>query len=142
MNEPQAQKNCPVGILVSLLSGPWTLYILWVLCHQSPIRFGALHRAITGISTKVLTERLRMLEAQGILYREYQPTIPPQVSYGLTAHGQELMGIIGQIDALAQRWYGYEQAEEAINNEPGLPVNDKRCNALEGVSSNSLMPKV
>ena len=98
--------KCPVSILVSLLAGPWTLYILWVFCHQSPIRFGALHRAISGISTKVLTERLRMLEAEGIIYRDYQPTIPPQVTYGFTDRGQELIGIIRQLDLLALRWYG------------------------------------
>ena len=109
MPDPKAREACPVSILVSLLSGPWTLYILWVLCYKSPLRFGALHREIEGISTKVLTERLRMLEAEEILYREYQPTIPPQVTYGLTARGQELMGIISQLDAIAQRWYGREQ---------------------------------
>jgi DNA-binding HxlR family transcriptional regulator len=110
MSNPNDHQNCPISILMSLLSGPWTLYILWAICNKGPIRFGALHREIQGISTKVLTERLRMLEAEGILYREYQPTIPPQVSYGLTARGQELMGIIEQLGTIAQRWYGQEQA--------------------------------
>lgn len=114
MHDAEDHKSCPVSILVSLLSGPWTLYILWVLCSKSPIRFGALHREIKGISTKVLTERLRMLEAEGILYREYQPTIPPQVTYGLTERGQELMGIIEQLDALAQHWYGREHDKQGF----------------------------
>lgn len=79
MHDAEDHKSCPVSILVSLLSGFWTLYILWVLYNQSPLCSGALHREIKGISTKVLTERLRMLEAEGIVYGEYQPTIPPQV---------------------------------------------------------------
>lgn len=98
---------------MSLLSGPWTLYILWVLCNKGPIRFGALRREIEGISTKVLTERLRMLEAEGIVYREYKPTIPPEVTYGLTARGGELMDIISQLDGLARRWYGQEHAKSS-----------------------------
>lgn len=104
-------KGCPVGVLMDLLSGPWTLYLIWVLCYKGPIRFGALQREISGISTKVLTERLRMLEAEGILYREYKPTIPPEVTYGLTTRGRELMEIIDQLDELAKRWYGQAQAE-------------------------------
>lgn len=110
------QKGCPVGILMDLLSGPWTLYLIWVLCYKGPIRFGALQREISGISTKVLTERLRMLEAEGILYREYKPTIPPEVTYGLTTRGRELMEIIDHLDGLARRWYGQAQPE-AIKHE-------------------------
>lgn len=104
-------KGCPVGILMNLLSGPWTLYLIWVLCYKGPIRFGVLQREISGISTKVLTERLRMLEAEGILYREYKPTIPPEVTYGLTTRGRELIEIIDQLDGLAKRWYGQAQVE-------------------------------
>ena len=96
---------CAVSILMAVLSGPWTMYILWVLSTNGPTRFGALKRCIDGISTKVLTERLRMLEQEGILYRHYNPTVPPQVTYGLTLQGQELVGILDQLDALAHRWY-------------------------------------
>ncbi|NJL89585.1 MAG: helix-turn-helix transcriptional regulator [Coleofasciculaceae cyanobacterium SM2_1_6] len=106
MSPSENSQPCPVSILVSLLSGPWTLYILWVLSSRESMRFGALSREIQGISTKVLTERLRMLEAEKIIYRDYKATIPPQVTYGLTDRGQELIGVIEQIDAIAQRWYG------------------------------------
>ncbi len=81
------------------------------------MRFGALHREIQGISTKVLTERLRMLETEGIIYREYKSTIPPQVTYGLTDRGQELMGVIEQIDTIAQRWYGQPQPDGAKDKD-------------------------
>ena len=66
-------------------------------------------RTIEGISTKMLTERLRMLEQEGILYRHFEPTVPPQVTYGLTERAKELMAILDQLDDLAQRWYGQEQ---------------------------------
>jgi DNA-binding HxlR family transcriptional regulator len=97
---------CPVSTLMSLLSGSWTLYILWVFCNKGAVRFGVLKREIENISTKVLTERLRMLETENIVYREYKPTIPPEVTYGLTERGRELMDIIHQLDGVAKLWYG------------------------------------
>jgi hypothetical protein len=50
-------------------------------CQNSamcPIRFGALKRQIRGVSAKVLTERLRMMELRDVVYRAYEPTVPPQ----------------------------------------------------------------
>lgn len=109
---------CPVNILMSLLSGPWTMYILWVLCNSGPTRFGALKHLVEGISTKVLTERLRMLEVAEIIYRHYEPTVPPQVTYGLTKRGQELIDVLHQLNVLAERWYGSEQLSECEAKKP------------------------
>lgn len=102
--------TCPVSLLMDVLSGPWTLYILWVLSTVGPLRFGELKRKIEGISTKMLTQRLRMLEQEGILYRHYEPTVPPQVTYGLTERAQELVVILDDLNGLAQRWYGKQEA--------------------------------
>lgn len=101
--------TCPVSMLMDVLAGPWTMYILWILSSVGPSRFGALKRQIEGISTKMLTERLRMLEQEGIVYRHYEPTVPPQVTYGLTDRGKELITVLEQLTDLAQRWYGHEQ---------------------------------
>lgn len=54
--------SCPMEALLRVITGPWTIYILWVLSEQGPQRFGATKRLVPGISTRVLTERLRMLE--------------------------------------------------------------------------------
>jgi DNA-binding HxlR family transcriptional regulator len=86
------------------------MYILWVLSTQGATRFGALKRQVEGISTKVLTERLRMLEQEKIIYRHYEPTVPPQVTYGLTDRGQELVSVLDQLNELAERWYANPQA--------------------------------
>jgi DNA-binding HxlR family transcriptional regulator len=105
-------KSCPLEILLSQLSGQWTLYILWVLCTNGSLRFGELRRKIDGISTKVLTERLRLLESIGIIYRHYEPTIPPQVTYGLTERGKELFEVLDRLYDLALRWYGSKEISE------------------------------
>ncbi|MHA1127989.1 MAG: winged helix-turn-helix transcriptional regulator [Alphaproteobacteria bacterium] len=82
--------SCPMEAILQLLMGPWTAYILYVLRDQGPQRFGALRRAVPGISTRVLTERLRMLQSAGVIWREQTQTIPPAVTYGMTARGEEL----------------------------------------------------
>lgn len=84
--------------------GSWTSYILWNLRREGPLRFGVLQRAIPGLSSKVLTQRLRMLEERGIVFRDHVPSIPPAVSYGLTAQGRELGGVFDALEEVSARW--------------------------------------
>lgn len=98
--------NCPLHGLVTILGGPWTTYILWLLCRRGPMRFGQLRKQMPGISAKVLTERLRMLEQLGILDRHHEPTIPPKVTYSLTPRGHELEDALDALDSLALKWSG------------------------------------
>jgi len=100
-----------MSALLNLLTGPWTFYLLWILRSNGPTRFGALKRQIQGISSKVLTERLRMLEEAEVIYRIYKPMIPPQVTYGLTERAQGLIVVLDQLNAIAQRWYEQDHRE-------------------------------
>ncbi|WBU54377.1 helix-turn-helix domain-containing protein [Paracoccus sp. SCSIO 75233] len=95
---------CPVDRLLRVISGQWTSYLLWVLSQNGPQRFGALQKLVPGISTKVLTERLRMLETAGLILREQAATIPPQVTYSLTPRGLELRGLMDDLSVVARRW--------------------------------------
>lgn len=106
MENCKTEIDCPMAMLMRLLSGPWTIYILWVLGEQGPTRFGALKRQIVGVSSKVLTERLRMLEEAGLVTRAYEPTIPPQVTYAITERMCELRPALNELAEIAQRWYG------------------------------------
>ncbi len=105
--------SCPMEAILQLLMGPWTAYILYVLRDQGPQRFGALRRAVPGISTRVLTERLRMLQSAGVIWREQTQTIPPAVTYGMTARGEELGTVLDNLGEIAQRW----QAEGAFGEK-------------------------
>jgi DNA-binding HxlR family transcriptional regulator len=98
--------QCPLHGLVTILSGPWTTYILWLVRTRGDMRFGEIKKQMPGISAKVLTERLRMLERVGILNRYQEQTIPPKVTYSLTARGKELEVAIDALDALALKWSG------------------------------------
>jgi DNA-binding HxlR family transcriptional regulator len=96
--------DCPVDRLLNQISGPWTTYILWLLRQNAVMRFGELRAAMPGISPKVLTERLKRLEADSLLSRDQRSTIPPQVYYRLTARGEELKDILDALGATALRW--------------------------------------
>ncbi len=111
MARRESPTGCPMDALLRLLMGPWTTYILWVLRTEGPTRFGALKRHVAGVSAKMLTERLRLLEAAGIVSRDYAPTIPPQVTYALTARGRELSAVFASLDRIARTW---QQEDERL----------------------------
>jgi len=97
--------RCPMHKLINLLTGPWTTYILWIIRLKGEQRFGQLKKAMPQISSKVLTERLRMLEEEGILSRHHEETIPPKVTYSFTKRGKQLDKMLDEINKLAQKWY-------------------------------------
>ncbi|WNV05092.1 helix-turn-helix domain-containing protein [Candidatus Methylospira mobilis] len=103
--------RCPMHGLVSLLTGPWTTYILWLIRINGTLRFGQLKKQMPTISAKVLTARLRMLEEAGIIERHHEATIPPKVSYSFTRRGHELEALLDQINTLAVQWSGSEQTD-------------------------------
>ena len=90
--------------LLEVLTRPWTIHILWALSTNGPSRFGVLRRQIEGISSRVLTERLRLLEQKGFVYRDYEPTIPPSVTYGITKRMRDIDKVLGELDQLARKW--------------------------------------
>ena len=110
MNNADNKNACPVDAVLRLLMGPWTTYILYVLRTQGPRRFGELKREVGGISAKVLTERLRMLEEARLVDRAYVATIPPQVTYSLAPRGAELNPMLDTLKEIALRWQVEDEA--------------------------------
>jgi DNA-binding HxlR family transcriptional regulator len=109
---------CMIGGLLELLSRPWTMHILWALSNNGPMRFGVLKRQIEGISSRVLTERLRTLEDARFVYRHYQPTIPPAVTYGITDRMKDIQKVLHQLDELSRKWEGEGTAVSAGRGTP------------------------
>ena len=89
---------CPVATAVALIGGKWKLLILRNL-KARPWRFNELQRDLDGVSQKVLTDSLRQMIADGLVYRRDYNELPPRVEYGLTELGEEMLPII---DALAE----------------------------------------
>lgn len=81
--------NCPLGECLSIIGGAWTPNIIWFLSAQ-PRRFSELKHDLKGVSSKMLTQRLKMLAAEGVVRRQVMDTSPPTVEYSLTELGKEL----------------------------------------------------
>ena len=102
----QPPSPCAIGGMLELLTRPWTLHILWALSHDGPMRFGMLRRQVDGISARVLTERLRTLESAGFVFRHYEQTIPPAVTYGITDRMKDIEKVLAQLEGLGRKWQG------------------------------------
>jgi DNA-binding HxlR family transcriptional regulator len=84
---------------------------MWALHEYGPQRFTGLQRLIPAITPKVLTQRLRQLERDGLVVRSYYPEIPPRVEYQITELGRSLGPLFA---SLAQWAHAYlPQVEEA-----------------------------
>lgn len=120
--QTKQETTCPMDALLRLLMGPWTTYILWTLRQHGTLRFGAIKRKVRGISSRMLTERLRTLEEAQVVFREYRPSIPPEVTYGLTQRGLELREVLDALDTLARRWNAEDGDKETPISESALSV--------------------
>ena len=100
-----AEPVCPVERALKIIGGKWTLLILRDLL-QGPRRFSELQRSLGEVSPKTLTERVRELEAEGILRRTVFPEVPVRVVYELTPKGETLQDVIEAIRIWGERWSG------------------------------------
>lgn len=112
---PEPPEVCPLTECMSFLGGAWTPNLLWYL-SESPRRFGELRHDLPNISAKVLTSRLRDLEAKGVVSRTVLPTSPPSVEYALTELGVELVPVIHAIVRV-----GVKLKERHPRGWPGKP---------------------
>ena len=103
--DPGARTSpCAADPLLRALWGQWKTHVIHALGKHGACRFGVLRRALGTVSPKVLTQRLRELEADGLVWRQHEPTIPPAVTYGLTPFGRQVHGVLSRFDALADAW--------------------------------------
>src|SRR5947209_8582665 len=85
--------GCGLEAALDVIGGKWKPIVLWHLA-PGPRRFGELRRLVTGISEKMLIQRLRELEGDGIVARRDFQEIPPRVEYSLTAFGVSLSEVL------------------------------------------------
>jgi DNA-binding HxlR family transcriptional regulator len=88
---------------IELIGKRWTGAIVCALTER-PMRFGELGKAVPGLSDRLLSQRLRELEEEGLVQREVEAGSPVRVTYSLTAIGEELGPAIGELRSWAQRW--------------------------------------
>ncbi|MBD5361151.1 MAG: helix-turn-helix transcriptional regulator [Bacteroides sp.] len=93
---------CPVRNVVARFGNKWALLVILVLSENEPIRYNELGRKIPDISSRVLSNTLRILEADGLVDRRVYQEVPPRVEYSLTETGRSLVPIILELTAWAQ----------------------------------------
>jgi len=102
---------CPVyHRAVELIGRRWTGAILRALL-AGVNRFSDLAATVPGMSDRMLSERLKELEAEGVLVRKVIPETPVRIEYELTAKGRALQGVIEAVSDWAGRWHAEEAAE-------------------------------
>src|SRR6184192_2003169 len=88
---------------IELIGSRWTGAILQTLL-QGRCRYAAIKGAIPDITDRMLSERLRSLEAEGLVERAVIPETPVRVEYELTTKGRELQNALREIGSWAERW--------------------------------------
>ncbi len=87
----KAEMYCPIRDVMALASDKWSILIILYLGYFPILRFNALKKHVYGISNKILSERLKMLEADGYLFRRMYAEVPIRVEYGLTDFGHSYL---------------------------------------------------
>ncbi|MFG3252603.1 winged helix-turn-helix transcriptional regulator [Streptomyces sp. NPDC048172] len=81
--------DCPARDMVDHVTSRWGIWVL-ISLRSNDLRFYELRESIQGISEKMLAQTLRALVQDGLVWREVEPTTPPQVTYGLTDFGRDI----------------------------------------------------
>lgn len=100
---------CAIERGMRIIGGKWTGSILWHL-KDEPVRFNDLARMIGGASKKMISERLRQLEAQGLIRREVIESSPVSVQYQITDLGRTALGFLDEL----RKWS--ESLPESVSN--------------------------
>ncbi|MGI4864338.1 MAG: winged helix-turn-helix transcriptional regulator [Janthinobacterium lividum] len=106
LNLEELRQTCPMVYGMQRLSGRYKVALLWHI-SQGQNRFGLLRKELPPITTKMLSQQLRELEADGLVSRTIYPEMPPRVEYALRPEAVALLGVLEGLrtwgDQLKQR---------------------------------------
>lgn len=117
MNETH-DRSCSVAATAEIVATKWTPLIVHDL-SEGARRFMQLEHACPGISPRTLSERLDMLERQGVAIRRSYPESPPRVEYELTEKGRALLPIIREMGRFGRSWLIHEPVKPRRTIAPG-----------------------
>jgi DNA-binding HxlR family transcriptional regulator len=107
MTQGSYKQFCPVAMAAEILCTRWTVVLLRELMAGST-RFNELRRGVPRMSPALLSQRLKELEAAGIIERQASDTEPGVFEYRLTDAGQELNPVVEAFGIWGQRWVATE----------------------------------
>ena len=124
--------SCLSRQVLELIADQWTSLIIYALEDNGTMRFGQLLKRIDGISKKMLTQTLRVMERNGLIQRVVYPVVPPMVEYSLTPLGWTL---VESIKALRVWAYGHlhevAQARTAYDQRDHTPLQEKVASLVQ-----------
>jgi DNA-binding HxlR family transcriptional regulator len=88
---------------IELIGKRWTGAIVVALTN-GPMRYAELGKAVPGLSDRLLSQRLRELEEEGLVERQVEAGAPVRVTYSLTEAGQQLDPVLSELKSWARRW--------------------------------------
>lgn len=98
--------KCPYVTAQKLLTGKWTLLIMYHLSTQT-LRFNELQRMLPDLTQATLTKQLRMLESDGLIIRKVYNQIPPKVEYSLSELGQHFSPVLEALQVWGIEYIDY-----------------------------------
>jgi DNA-binding HxlR family transcriptional regulator len=120
---------------VELIGRRWSGAILYAL-HGGETRFSDLTGAVPGLSDRLLSERLKELEAEGLVVRTVFPEIPVRIEYTLTDKGRALGEVMDAIGAWAHEWLVPAAELVGAQDTPVLPETDpEEARAIEAIGA-------
>ena len=108
---------CPMVLVQRVLSGKRKILILWYL-SDGALRFSEIKLRLPDVTQKMLTQQLRSLEEDGLIYRTVYPVVPPKVEYGLTELGKKTIPILQQM-----HHFGVELLQEPLYREKCISID-------------------
>lgn len=121
MTEEKRTAFCPkYHRAVELVGRRWTGAIVRaMLCGAT--RFSEIAETVPGMSDRMLAERLKELEDEGVIKRDVIPETPVRIEYSLSTKGRELEPVVAALSAWAEKWAdaGVSETEEAMSEARG-----------------------
>jgi DNA-binding HxlR family transcriptional regulator len=103
---------------VELIGRRWTGAIVAVLLDHGPLRFSEIAQAVPELSDRLLSERMKELEARGLVARHVEPGPPVRVNYELTAMGHELQPALAELRSWARQWLSADEERRQRSHRP------------------------
>jgi len=98
-------------LMQQLISGKWKILILWYLSYKN-LRFSEIKDRLPNVTQKMLTQQLRGLEEDKLIFRKVYPVVPPKVEYGLTEVGKRIIPLLE-----AMHKFGTEYLEGGLGSD-------------------------
>ena len=118
--------RCYFQLAMMVIGGKWKPKVLFYLSLNDAVRFGALRKAIFGITEKMLIQSLKELEKDGLVNRKVYRQVPPRVEYSLTDIGKSIIPVLEGMYEWGKSYATFLvlQKNKELNYEPGLVLQD------------------